>query len=1218
MRRLRLRDKAARWGAVAMALALLGVASQAQQARFTTLTVDEQVGIRVDLSVSLAGITLPKTGLVLGLGGDILSLGGNVTLRKMRDLAPGLEKRWREPGPGEEPGKLAGIYWYLVTAFIDDKESIQEGPIFAWTERPDIYIMIWEVPDLMREAVRLGAQAGYRVYRYYYGPFLLAVIELLERGEIEPVPFSQYRLVREFVLSGGEYAIRFEDNGRLREGAPPNLTPTGILTVEGAAYLQSTLAVTGLTAMGQAPSWSARLNLAPYTAAKDGRPLVLSFDNSTSEGGVWSWAIHPVGTKLNIPVPEKGSPPTVVSFVEQFPAERGWTTVSRMEFEGPAGNIVFSLGNPVAPLGPANAGTFTVTDRGLAYGGATRLAVGVGGTDVQVAIGSPEVPLGVGQPYVPATAGSFTITDFSARNPRLIVSTAGNVGLGTAAPLYRLHIADLGATPASLALDSAGLPRGRTWTLTSAAAGDLVVELAGAPGGAYCAGAPRFEMSPTGAAALGIRVPAAPPGSLTIAHSLGVGQVAPAGCGDIALAGSLNAGQNIALAGNLNVGKNAVVGAQLKLGVFPAAPPPVGAGALYFDTTRNQVMVFDGANWLALAAGPGPAGPPGPGIANVQLNVNPGAAGTPPAGTANLLPIPGSTNQTLVLNLQIPPGPQGPQGPQGPGIAGVQLNVGSLPAGQPAAGQAKLVPIAGSNNQNLVLNLQVPEGAPGIPGAGIGDVRLQVSFVDHDKPGAGLAKLEPIQGSPDKRVVLELKIPKGPPGADGAPGAGIADVDLRVSYVPHGRTVLNSANLVSLPGTQDKRLVLSLEIPEPPPASIDLATTDTRYVQKTGDRMTGTLRLPELEASGQVFGDWLVVGEPGFTNCWAFINPNDGPDLALGPVEGPSLAKLTRTVLEFSRSTGLVRIGNDLEVGKRLTVSGSAELTGDVLVGGKLDLLGPFTARTARIGGTLQVDGATTLATASVSGDLEVGGNADILGVLTVADATELMSTLQVGSWVKAESFAFAKWLVVGASSGNLANSWGVVRTPGEGAGTLTIGAFVTAAEAGQGKLHVPVLSMTSASMTANWPTTFLRGVTVGRGEAPANLVVYGDLTVHGIKFFAQPHPEDPASVIAYAALEGPEAGTYIRGTAQLVNGEATIELPEHFALVTSAEGLTVQVTLLEDCNGLYVAEKSPGRIVVKELRGGTSNARFDYLVQGVRKGYESLAPVRPAVEVGP
>lgn len=125
------------------------------------------------------------------------------------------------------------------------------------------------------------------------------------------------------------------------------------------------------------------------------------------------------------------------------------------------------------------------------------------------------------------------------------------------------------------------------------------------------------------------------------------------------------------------------------------------------------------------------------------------------------------------------------------------------------------------------------------------------------------------------------------------------------------------------------------------------------------------------------------------------------------------------------------------------------------------------------------------------------------------------------------------------------------------------------------------------------------------------DLDVFGDLTVFGIKFFAQPHPADSTKVITYAALEGPEAGTYVRGTAQLVDGEVTIELPESFHLVTSEEGITAQITPLEECNGLYVVEKSLDRIVVKELMSGLSNARFDYLVQGIRKGYEDFDPIR-------
>jgi len=132
-----------------------------------------------------------------------------------------------------------------------------------------------------------------------------------------------------------------------------------------------------------------------------------------------------------------------------------------------------------------------------------------------------------------------------------------------------------------------------------------------------------------------------------------------------------------------------------------------------------------------------------------------------------------------------------------------------------------------------------------------------------------------------------------------------------------------------------------------------------------------------------------------------------------------------------------------------------------------------------------------------------------------------------------------------------------------------------------------------------------------GNVAVTGNVNIEHDLNVKGRKFFVQEHPTDPTKEIAYAALEGPEAGTYVRGTAHLTEGEAVIELPESFALVTADEGLTVQVTLLDPCNGLYVVEKTTERIVVRELMDGTSDAQFDYLVQGIRAGYEDYDAIR-------
>jgi hypothetical protein len=131
-----------------------------------------------------------------------------------------------------------------------------------------------------------------------------------------------------------------------------------------------------------------------------------------------------------------------------------------------------------------------------------------------------------------------------------------------------------------------------------------------------------------------------------------------------------------------------------------------------------------------------------------------------------------------------------------------------------------------------------------------------------------------------------------------------------------------------------------------------------------------------------------------------------------------------------------------------------------------------------------------------------------------------------------------------------------------------------------------------------------------GTGE----VTVQNDFTVVGTKNFAMVDPADSSRWIYYSALEGPEAGTYFRGTARIVGGRAVIELPEHFSKVTEMDGLTVQLTPLGAWHQLYVAEKSPQRLIVRDAAGG-DGSEFDFIVQGVRLGYADFQVDRPAPE---
>ena len=120
----------------------------------------------------------------------------------------------------------------------------------------------------------------------------------------------------------------------------------------------------------------------------------------------------------------------------------------------------------------------------------------------------------------------------------------------------------------------------------------------------------------------------------------------------------------------------------------------------------------------------------------------------------------------------------------------------------------------------------------------------------------------------------------------------------------------------------------------------------------------------------------------------------------------------------------------------------------------------------------------------------------------------------------------------------------------------------------------------------------------------------FSDITAAGTKSFVEPHPTDPARQIVYVALEGPEAGTYFRGRGRFAGGKALIRVPDDFRLVTSADGLTCQLTPIGKAVAVGVTRLSLEGIEVE----ATADVEFSYLVQGVRRHYEGFRPVQENV----
>lgn len=152
--------------------------------------------------------------------------------------------------------------------------------------------------------------------------------------------------------------------------------------------------------------------------------------------------------------------------------------------------------------------------------------------------------------------------------------------------------------------------------------------------------------------------------------------------------------------------------------------------------------------------------------------------------------------------------------------------------------------------------------------------------------------------------------------------------------------------------------------------------------------------------------------------------------------------------------------------------------------------------------------------------------------------------------------------------------------------------------------IHCDFLRVRSNGMEVFGGAVFQDNVNINK-----DVYCQGSLAVSGTKNFVQPHATDATKEIVYTCLEGPEAGTYVRGSATLVNGVAEVPIPEHFGMVTATEGLTAQLTPRGGWLQLYVESVTPAHMVVREANGQSGN--FDYLVQGVRKGYEEAPVIR-------
>ncbi len=207
-------------------------------------------------------------------------------------------------------------------------------------------------------------------------------------------------------------------------------------------------------------------------------------------------------------------------------------------------------------------------------------------------------------------------------------------------------------------------------------------------------------------------------------------------------------------------------------------------------------------------------------------------------------------------------------------------------------------------------------------------------------------------------------------------------------------------------------------------------------------------------------------------------------------------------------------------------------------------------------------------------------------------------------------------YAITGSNSSTANYAAGVQGNDGAGVANPTNGPTLSAGVVGHGMNGVIGRSSTpggfavSGELQNNLGAELALGV-VGYSISGTNYGLYawnGTIGCNGCtKQFVDPHPSDPGKSIHYVSLEGPEAGTYFRGTAETVDREFVIDVPPDFRMVTDPEGLTVQLTPVGAPAVMYVVSEDLDQIVVRSSR----DVKFHYLVQGVRPAYKDFTPIQ-------
>jgi hypothetical protein len=158
---------------------------------------------------------------------------------------------------------------------------------------------------------------------------------------------------------------------------------------------------------------------------------------------------------------------------------------------------------------------------------------------------------------------------------------------------------------------------------------------------------------------------------------------------------------------------------------------------------------------------------------------------------------------------------------------------------------------------------------------------------------------------------------------------------------------------------------------------------------------------------------------------------------------------------------------------------------------------------------------------------------------------------------------------------------------------------------------------VTGGGLGCTGPGFYVQPLTEQAAGTPQNGMYYDtdtrEIRYDSGKTFVIDHPTDPNRYLVHACLEGPEAGVYYRGEAELVGDEIRIELPAYVSSI--AHNFTVQLTQIRERKEEPFARLSSGRVVDGAFTVSGDPCTFAWHVHGTRQLVET-EPAREDVAV--